>query len=148
MALGSGAQLRKKDLENDMLVDEHTQCSPGTTVGAATVGGIIFQTRFIEEGIRTNTECTFECWKTSVCHIASFGTRRCSSPTKSLLRTATTMTLHSRVCFAKLTEYIVITLCEKTCLSVCRRLMSDITVRPVGDGTGRPVEQTNQEAQI
>ena len=48
-------------------------------------------------------------------------TRRRSSPTKSLLRTPTTMTLHSRVCFAKLTEYIAITLHEKTCLSVCRR---------------------------
>ena len=31
------------------------------------------------------------------------------------------MTLHSRVCFAKLTEYIAITLNDKTCLSVCRR---------------------------
>ena len=31
VALGSGAQLRKTDLENDMLVDEHTQRSPGTT---------------------------------------------------------------------------------------------------------------------
>ena len=30
------------------------------------------------------------------------------------------MTLHSRVCFVKLTEYIAITLKEKTCLSVCR----------------------------
>ena len=48
-------------------------------------------------------------------------TRRRSSPTKSLLRTPTTMTLHSRVCFAKLTEYMAITLHEKTCLSVCRR---------------------------
>ena len=48
-------------------------------------------------------------------------TRRRSSPTKSLLLTPTTMTLHSRVCFAKLTEYIAITLNEKTCLSVCRR---------------------------
>ena len=48
-------------------------------------------------------------------------TRRRSSPTKSLLRTPTTMTLHSRVCFAKLTEYIAITLHEKTCLSVYRR---------------------------
>ena len=51
----------------------------------------------------------------------SFRTRRRSSPIKSLLRTPTTMTLHSRVCFAKLTEYIAITLHEKTCLSVCRR---------------------------
>ena len=48
-------------------------------------------------------------------------TRRRSSPTKSLLRTPTTMTLHSRVCFTKLTEYIAITLHEKTCLSVGRR---------------------------
>ena len=31
------------------------------------------------------------------------------------------MSLHSRVCFTKLTEYIAITLYEKTCLSVCRR---------------------------
>ena len=31
------------------------------------------------------------------------------------------MTLHSRVCFTKLTEYMAITLYEKTCLSVCRR---------------------------
>ena len=48
-------------------------------------------------------------------------TRRRSSPTESPLRTPTTMTLHSRVCFAKLTGYIAITLHEKTCLSVCRR---------------------------
>ena len=31
------------------------------------------------------------------------------------------MTLHPRVCIAKLTEYIPITLNENTCLSVCRR---------------------------
>ena len=31
------------------------------------------------------------------------------------------MTLHSKTCFTKLTEYIAITLYEKTCLSVCRR---------------------------
>ena len=31
------------------------------------------------------------------------------------------MKLHSRVCFVKLTNYIAITLNEKTCLSVCRR---------------------------
>ena len=48
-------------------------------------------------------------------------TRRRSSPTKSLLRTPITMTLHSRVCFAKLTEYTAITLHEKTCQSVSRR---------------------------
>ena len=48
-------------------------------------------------------------------------TRRRSSLTKVVPRTPTTMTLHSRVCFAKLTEYVAITLHEKTCLSVCRR---------------------------
>ena len=48
-------------------------------------------------------------------------TRRRSSPTKGFPRTPNTMTLHSRVCFVKLTEYIAITLNEKTCLSVCRR---------------------------
>ena len=43
------------------------------------------------------------------------------------------MTLHLRVCFAKLTEYIAITLNEKTCLSVCRR---------------RQCQQSCQEVQI
>ena len=40
---------------------------------------------------------------------------------KAFPRTPTSMTLHSRVCFGKLTEYIAITLHEKTCLSVGRR---------------------------
>ena len=46
-----------------------------------------------------------------------------SSPTRSswTRHRSSTMTMHSRVCFAKLTEYIAITLHEKTCLSVCRR---------------------------
>ena len=48
-------------------------------------------------------------------------TRRRSSPTQSLLRTPTAMTLHSRICFTKHTEHMPITLYEKTCLSVCRR---------------------------
>ena len=48
-------------------------------------------------------------------------TRRRSSATKSLLRTPTTMTLHSRICSIKYTEHMPITLYEKTCLSVCRR---------------------------
>ena len=47
--------------------------------------------------------------------------RRRSSPSEGFPRTPITMTLHSRVCFVKLTEYIAITLNEKTCLSVCRR---------------------------
>ena len=48
-------------------------------------------------------------------------TRRRSSPTKSLLRTPTTMTLYSRICSTKHIERKPITLNEKTCLSVCRR---------------------------
>ena len=40
---------------------------------------------------------------------------------KGFPRTPNTMTLHSRVCFVKLTEYIAITLNEKICLSVSRR---------------------------
>ena len=48
-------------------------------------------------------------------------TRRRSSPTKSLLRTPSTMTLHSKTCSTKHIERKPITLCEKTCLSVCRR---------------------------
>ena len=39
---------------------------------------------------------------------------------KGFPRTQSTMTPHSRVFFVKLTEYIAITLNEKTCLSVCR----------------------------
>ena len=42
-------------------------------------------------------------WRVPPLH-RSWATRRHSSPTKSLLRTPTTMTLHSRVCFTKLTE--------------------------------------------
>ena len=48
-------------------------------------------------------------------------TRRRSSPTKSLLRTQTTMTLHSKTCSIKYIERKSITLYEKTYLSVCRR---------------------------
>ena len=48
-------------------------------------------------------------------------TRRRSSPTKSLLRTPTTMTLHSKTCSTKHIERKPFTLYEKTCLSVCRR---------------------------
>ena len=43
------------------------------------------------------------------------------SPTKSLLRTPTTMTLHSKTCSTKHIERKPITLFEKTCLSVCPR---------------------------
>ena len=48
-------------------------------------------------------------------------TRRRSSPTKSLLRTPTTMTLHSKTRSIKYIERKPITLYEKTSLSVCRR---------------------------
>ena len=48
----------------------------------------------------------------------------------------------------KLTEYIAITLNEKTCLSVCRRRVSDRTGRPVGDRAELLAEQSSQDAQI
>ena len=59
------------------------------------------------------------------------------------------MTLHSRVCFAKLTEYVAITLHEKTCLSISRRrLCLKERGGPVGERLGRLGEQRNLEAQI
>ena len=75
-------------------------------------------------------------------------TRCRSSPTKSLLRTPTTMTLHSRVCFAKLTEYIAITLYEKTCLSVCRRQCPTERCDPLEIERGDLLSKECQEAQI
>ena len=54
------------------------------------------------------------------------------------------MTLHSRVCFAKLTEYIAY-LSPREDLSVS---LSTERGGPVGDRTGRPAEQSSQEAQI
>ena len=59
---------------------------------------------------RPQSSPTFSSW-----------TCRRSSPTKSLLLTPTTMTLHSRICSTKHIERKPITLYEKTCLSVCRR---------------------------
>ena len=75
-------------------------------------------------------------------------TRRRSSPTKVFPRTPTTKTLHSRVCFAKLTEYIAITLHEKTCLSVCRRQCPTERGDPLETERGDPLSTRNQEAQI
>ena len=57
------------------------------------------------------------------------------------------MTLHSRVCFAKLTEYIAITLNEKTCLSVCRRRQCPTERGDLLGTAVRPAEQSSQEAQ-
>ena len=49
----------------------------------------------------------------------------------------------------KLTEYIAITLNEKTCLSVCQSSsVSERTVRPVGERAERPAESSSQDAQI
>ena len=70
-------------------------------------------------------------------------TRRRSSPTKGFPWTPSTMTLHSRVCFVKLTEYIAI-----LSVSLSSSSVSDRTVRPVGDRTVRPTEQSSQETQI
>ena len=61
-------------------------------------------------------------------------------------RTPNTMTLHSRVCFAKLTEYIADTLNEKARLSVCRRRQCP-TERGDLLGTERG-DLLSQEAQI
>ena len=58
------------------------------------------------------------------------------------------MTLYSRVCFAKLTEHIAITLNEKTCLSVCRRRQCPTERCDLLGTAGRLAEQSNQEAQI
>ena len=59
------------------------------------------------------------------------------------------MTLHSKTCSTMHIERKPITLCEKTCLPVCRRpSMSDRTGRPVGGRLGRPGEHRNPEAQI
>ena len=75
-----------------------------------------------ETYLRTGYEPNaYDFKETAVEPTQSSWTRRRSSPTKGFPRTPSTMTLHSRVCFAKLTEYIAITLNEKTCLSVCRR---------------------------
>ena len=76
-------------------------------------------------------------------------TRRRSSPTKSLLRTPTTLTLHSRVCFVELTEYIAITLNEKTCLSVCRRRQCPIERGdPLEIDRGDPVSTDTQKHRL
>ena len=75
-------------------------------------------------------------------------TRRRSSPTKSLVRTPTTMTLNSKTCSIKYIESKPITLYEKTCLSVCGRRQRPIEQgRPVGDRSGRPSEHRSSEAQ-
>ena len=75
-------------------------------------------------------------------------TRRRSSPTKSLLRTPTTVTLHSRVCFAKLTEYIATTLHEKTCLSVCRRQCPTDRRDPLETERGDPLSKETRKHRL
>ena len=76
-------------------------------------------------------------------------TRRRSSPTKSLLRTPTTMTLHSRICSTRHTEYRAYhSLREDLSVSLSSSSMSDRTGRPVGDRPGRLGEHRSSEAQI
>ena len=48
----------------------------------------------------------------------------------------------------KLTEYMSLTLNEKTCLSVSRRRVSERTEGLVGERAGRPAESSSQDAQI
>ena len=68
-------------------------------------------------------------------------TRRRSSPTKSLLQTQTTMTLHSKTCSIKYIERKPISLHEKTCLSVCRRRQCPIE-------RGDPVSTESQKHRL
>ena len=60
------------------------------------------------------------------------------------------MTPHSRICFAKHTEYTSITPSEKACLSVGQSSssVSERTGRPVGERTRRPVESIGQELNV
>ena len=76
-------------------------------------------------------------------------TRRRSFPTKSLLRTPTTMTLHSKTCSTKHIERKPITLYEKTCLSVCRRRQCPKERGdPLEIDQCDPVSTRNSEAQV
>ena len=76
-------------------------------------------------------------------------TRRRSSPTKSLLRTPTTMTLHSKTCSTKHIERNPITLYEKTCLSVCRRRQCPIERGdPLEIDRGDPVSTETQKHRV
>ena len=75
-------------------------------------------------------------------------TRRRSSPTKSLLRTPTTMTLHSKTCSTKHIERKSITLYEKTCLSVCRRQCPIERCDPLEIDRGDPVSTETQKHRL
>ena len=70
-------------------------------------------------------------------------TRRRSSPTKSLLRTPTTMTLHSRTCSTKHIERKPITLYEMTCLS-----SSSMSDDPLEIDRGDPVSTETQKHRL
>ena len=75
-------------------------------------------------------------------------TRRRSS-TKSLLRTPTSMTLHSKTCSTKDIERMPITLYEKTCLSVCRRRRCPIERGdPLEIDRGDPVSTETQKYRL
>ena len=76
-------------------------------------------------------------------------TRRRSSPTKSLLRTPTTMTLHSKTCSTKYKRAQAYhSLREDLSVSLSSSSVSDRLGRTVGDRSGRPGEHRNSEAQI
>ena len=71
------------------------------------------------------------------------------SPTKSLLRTPTTRTLHSKTCSVKYIERKPITLHEKTCLSVCRRRQCPIEQGdPLEIDRGDPVSTETQKHRL
>ena len=86
------------------------------------------------------------CTRSQSSPTCSSWTRRRSSPTKSLLRTPTTMTLHSKTCSTKHIERKPITLYEKTCLSVCRRRQCPIERGdPLEIDRGDPVSTETQK---
>ena len=73
--------------------------------------------------------------------------RHRSSPTKGFPRTPSAMTLHSRVCFVKLADFIAITLNERLTF----QFVVVVSVRQNGatcDRAVRPAEQSSQDAQI
>ena len=75
-------------------------------------------------------------------------TRRRSCPTKSLLRTPTTMTLHSKTCSHQVHREQAYHSLRKDLSVSLSSSMSDRTGLPVGDRSGQPGEHRSSEAQI
>ena len=93
--------------------------------------------------IPTPTTSTRPQWSPT----CSSWTRRRSSPTKSLLRTPTTMTLHSRLHQAHRAQAYH-SLQEDLFVSLSSSSMSDRTGRPVGDRTGDPLSNETRKHRL